>query len=64
VKTSRGRAISRKDRTRSGILRDCTPDRVLPGADDTVRTAWQHAERGRNDRASPTQLVSNKIERS
>ena len=28
VKISRGRAISRKGRTKSGILRDCTPDRV------------------------------------
>src|SRR5207244_12302347 len=45
--------ISRKDRIEGcGILRDLTPDSLIcrGQAEDKVRTAWRHAEVGRNDR--------------
>ena len=37
----------------TGILRDCTPDSNLNRVGkDTVRTAWRHAEGGRNDHST------------
>ena len=53
--------ISRKDRVETrGILRDFTPGAPIAdiGAEEKVRTAWRHAEVGRNDR--PLRKWSNK----
>ena len=50
------RTISRKGSTRqSRILRDHTPNIRSFLDEDMVRTAWRHAERGRDDRATALQ---------
>ena len=60
----------RPDRTkeRFGILRDLTPDCLIcrGQTEDKVRTAWRHAEVGRNDRPLEAResRESNKIKRN
>ncbi len=61
--------ISRKDRIEGcGILRDLTPDDLIRRNqfEDKVRTAWRHAEAGRNVRSLEARESrrSNKIKRN
>jgi len=65
--TIRGvRTISRKDSTsQSRILRDHTPNIRSFSDEDMVRTAWRHAECGRNDRTTAARVAaSNTIKRN
>ncbi len=61
--------ISRKDRIEGcGILRDLTPDDLIRRGqfEEKVRTAWRHAEAGRNVRSLEARESrrSNKIKRN